>query len=200
MGDQTLKSDVQKQAWPQAYNVASSAIQATLGEVFRTANARFRYVLFSKGSGIDGAAGKACYYDSKDRDACTVTADVSAEGGADAVLAGVFVGTVADGKYCWILEEGPIALGLDCGTSIAESNASADAPLVALSVGKLIIPSATVDGGFTNLLGEEGDSDAQDVASLQASIVKMCVNLPRVCGRLMDVTASAMRAYIKVPV
>lgn len=192
-----LSIDPQKYAWPQKYNISSSTKQGVLGEKIRTLNAVFQYVEFDEA--VDGSAGMLTYWVGQNPLSGKVSCDVSANGGAAAKPAGFLVCAMTDGKYGWILKEGPISLIGDVKNTVAECNATADCPVNASpAVGDRVIPAAVTDGYLAYLLEEEGDSDDQDVTSLEASIQKIQQNLPRTVGYMTSVTTSAQSIMAKI--
>lgn len=192
-----LSIQLPNELWKQKYNAISSTQLHALGEKKYTVNGVFQYVEFDEA--VQGAAGMACYWVDKNPLNGKVSCDVSENGGAEAVFAGILMAALSDGKFGWILKEGPVTLSNDILNTVAAANATADCPVnPSPAIGDRVIPAADTDGRFAYLLVEEGDSDAQDVASLEASIEKMTVNLPRVCGIVTALTSGAPTIMLKV--
>lgn len=192
-----LSIDPQKYAWPQKYNQAQSTQNGVLGEKIRTLNAIFQYVEFD--GEVDGSAGMICYWVDKNPLGGLVSCDVSVCGGAAAKPAGFLVCAMTDSKFGWILKEGPISLIGDVKNTVAEANATADCPVNSSpAIGDIVIPAAVTDGYLAYLLQEEGDEDDQDVASLEASIIKMQQNLTRTVGTMTNVTASSQSIMARI--
>lgn len=198
MSNIIISLNPQKLVWPQRYNVAHSEKLAVLGEKIRTANAEFQYVQFKEA--VDGYAGMICYWLDGDPSDGYVSCDVSANGATLAKCAGMLMCAMTADKYGWILKKGgPISPYDDVLNTVAECNASADCPVATPAVGLNLIPAAVTDGRLAYLLQEEGDSDDQDVASLEASIEKMQQNMPRKCGFITTVTTGAQKIFLNVP-
>ena len=185
-----LSIDPQKYAWPQKYNQAHSTQKAILGEKIQTLNALFQYVEFD--GTVEGSAGMISYWVGKNPLEGKVSCDVSDCGAAEAKPAGFLICSMTDGKFGWILKEGPISLIGDVKNTVAESNATTDCPVnPSPAIGDYVLPAAVTDGYLSYLLEEEGDSSDQDLVSLEASIKKIQQNLPRVVGYMTSITTSA---------